>query len=300
MRSGSLIRYGESAAVEMQDKMTHPKFPLIPGIAGGLGPFANDGFEKRLLELTAERLGASGDEDFPEWVVSSMPQMPIRSKALVGRADDPGPYLLRSFCRLEKAGADFLAVACNAAHVFLPAIADEIPLSLVHVVPETVDYVLRRYPSARRVGLLATTCTCRSGIFVKAFAQRGVELVCPPDSGDASDPSNLLETLVMQAIYGPITDGKRSGGIKAGLLDEGNPSPRDLLRQAARKLVEQQAAEVVIVGCSEISLAIGPDDATVPVVSTMDVLAIAVLDLARGARSLQDLPVPDAWPKPKK
>ncbi len=284
----------------MSDNLSHPKFPLIPGIAGGLGPFAHVGFEKRLLELTAERLGASGDEDFPEWVVSSVPQMPVRSEALVGRAADPGPYLLRSFRRLEQAGADFLAVTCNTAHAFLPSIAKDIPLPLVHIVLETADFVLSAHPSVKRVGLLATTGTCRSGIFGKAFAQRGVELVYPPDKGDASDPSNLLETLVMQAIYGPFKDGKRSGGIKAGLLDEGNPSPGDLLREAANWLVEQQAVEVVIVGCSEISLAIGPDDATVPVVDTMDVLALAVLDLARGARSLKDLPAPDAWPMPVK
>ena len=300
MRSRSLVRYGGSASAEMQDKMTHPKFPLIPGIVGGLGPFAHIGFEKRLLELTAERLGASGDEDFPEWVVSSVPQMPARSEALFGRAADPGPYLLRTFRRLKKAGADFLAVTCNTSHAFLPAIAADIPLPLVHVVPETVDDMLSRCPSARRVGMLATTGTCRFGLFGQALASRGVELVYPTDTEDVSDPSNLQESLVMQAVYGPITDGKRSGGIKAGLLDEGDPSPRTLLRQSVRKLVEQQGAEVIIVGCSEISLAIGPDDASVPVVDTMDVLALAVLDLARGARSLRDLPAPDAWPRPKK
>ncbi len=300
MRSGSLIRYGESVAAEMQDKMSHPKFPLIPGIVGGLGPFAHVGFEKRLLELAAERFGADGDADFPEWIVSCVPQVPARSETRFAGAADPGPYLLRSFLRLEKAGADFLAVACNAAHAFLPAIADEIPLPLVHVVPETVDYVLRRYPSVRRVGLLATTCTCRSGLFGQAFASRDVELVYPTDTEDDFDPSNLLERLVMRAVYGPAVGAKRSGGIKAGLLDEGNPLPGDLLREAANWLVEQQAAEVVIVGCSEISLAIGPDDVPVPVVDTMDVLALAVLDLARGERPLKDLPAPDTWPKPKK
>ena len=284
----------------MGDDLSHPKFPLIPGIAGGLGPFAHVGFEKRLLELSAERFGANGDADFPEWIVSSVPQVPVRSEALLGKASDPKPFLLRSFRRLERAGADFLCVTCNTAHAFLPAIADEIPLRLVHVVTETVDYVLQHYPSVKRVGLLATTGVCRFGLFNQIFAGRGVELVYPPDSEDESDPSNLMEKLVMQAIYGPYVDGKRSGGLKCGLLDVGDPSPRELLREAARGLVEQQEAEVVIVACSEISLAIGPDDASVPVVDTMDVLASAVLDLARGERSLQDLPGPDAWPDPKR
>ncbi|MDY7010816.1 MAG: amino acid racemase [Planctomycetota bacterium] len=284
----------------MSEDLSHPKFPLIPGIAGGLGPFAHVGFEKRMLELSADRFGAVCDDDFPEWIVSCVPQVPVRSEALLGKAPSPEPYLIRSFRRLEKAGADFLAVTCNTAHAFLPAIAADISLPLVHVVTETVDYVLSHYPSVRRAGLLGTTGTCRFGLFGQVFAGRGVELVYPPDSEDDSDPSNLQERLVMQAIFGPYENGKRTGGIKAGLLDEGNPSPRDLLREAASCLVEQQGAEVVILACSEISLALGPDDATVPVVDTMDVLALAMLDLAHGDRSLKDLPTPDAWPKPKK
>ncbi len=284
----------------MSDGLGHPKFPLIPGIVGGLGPFAHIGFERRLLELAAERFGAIGDSDFPEWVVSSAPHTPVRTGSLLAGAPDPAPYLLRSLKRLHRAEADFAAIPCNTAHAFLPAIAADIPLPLVHVVAETVDYVLSHHPSAGRVGLLATTGTCRFDLFGQVFASHGVELVYPTDSEDESDPSNLQEKLVMRAVYGSRKDGKRSGGIKAGLLDEGDPSPRDLLREAAKGLIEQQGAEVVILACSEISLALGPNDATVPVVDTMDVLALAALDLARGKRSLQDLPSPDAWPKPKK
>ena len=282
----------------MNDDLSHPKFPVLPGIVGGLGPFAHVGFEKRLLELTAERFGADGDADFPEWIVSCVPQAPVRSEALLGNAPDPRPSLLRSFRRLEKAGADFLAVTCNTAHAFLPAIAADIPLPLVHVVAETVDYVLSHYPSVKRIGLLATTGTCRFGLFGQVFADKAVELVYPTDGEDPSDPANLQERLVMQAVYGPFKDGKRSGGIKAGLMDEGNPSPRDLLREAANWLVEQQGAEVVVVACSEVSLVIGPGDVPVPLVDTMDVLAMAVLDLAAGKRSLDDLPTPDTWPRP--
>jgi len=274
----------------------HPRFPLVPGIAGGLGPHAHIWLEKRLLELAGQRFGATGDGDFPDWVVSSAPQTPDRTEALLAGGPDPAPFLLASLNRLKDAGADFAAIACNTAHAFLPRLteAGPLPLPVVHVVVETVDFVRRVHPGVRRIGLLATTGTCRSAIFAAAFAECGIDLACPDDA---------TQEQVMTAIYGPLPGGgkaRRAGGIKAGLIDQPDAtgrSPRTVLQQAASWLVQRRQVEAVVVACSEISLAVRPGDAPVPVVDTMDVLAEAVLDLASGQRELSSLPGPNKWPR---
>ncbi len=89
------------------------------GIVGGLGPFAHLDFERKLLEAARELTGATADQDFPEWVLSSIPQTPDRTEAFLGHAEDPSPVLLRSLERVRRAGADFAVVACNTAHLFL-------------------------------------------------------------------------------------------------------------------------------------------------------------------------------------
>ena len=76
----------------------------VIGIAGGMGPHAHLEFERRLL-AAIER--PSSDQDYPEWVVSSVPDTPDRTVALLEGGPSPIPSLLRSFERLAASGADF-------------------------------------------------------------------------------------------------------------------------------------------------------------------------------------------------
>lgn len=100
------------------------------GIVGGLGPFAHIDFERKLLAAASTLIGARRDQDFPQWVLSSIPQTPDRTEAYFGEAEDPTPVLLRSLERLRRAGADFAVVACNTAHLFLERLREESPLAL--------------------------------------------------------------------------------------------------------------------------------------------------------------------------
>ena len=79
----------------------------IIGIAGGMGPFAHLDFERKLLESARELMGASRDQDYPEWVVSSVPATPDRTLAFIGEGEDPLPYLERSLLRLQGVAETF-------------------------------------------------------------------------------------------------------------------------------------------------------------------------------------------------
>lgn len=267
----------------MSDLTSHPRFPRVAGIVGGLGPFAHLHLERRLLELARRRFAADADADFPDWVVSSMPQTPDRTEALTAGGPDPTPFLLRSLARVAGGGAHFAAIACNTMHAFLPRLADGLPLPVVHAVLETRDHLRRHHPDVRRVGLLATAGTVRSGLFPAAFGLTDINVLAP----NVDDQRRL----VTEAIYGPP-----DGGIKGGALDAANPRPRELLLQAAGQLIEQHEVGAILVACSEISLAVADGDLPVPVVDTMEVLAEVTLELAAGTRSLDSLHAVSDWP----
>ena len=247
------------------------------GIVGGLGPFAHIDFERKLLDAASELTSARRDQDFPQWVLSSIPQTPDRTEAFFGQADDPTPALRQSLERLKSAGADFAVVACNTAHLFLKQLRGQSPLPILSLIEATVDEASRIAPGGS-VGLLATTGTLRSGLYHEPLTERGLRAMSPLD---LEDGEALQLRCVMEPIYGPWVDGRhQGGGIKT---DGGSPRARKLLEEAARRLVEDAAGDVLVAGCTEIPLALeGPEAAGRPLLDAARLLAAAAVRRAYG------------------
>lgn len=247
------------------------------GIVGGLGPFAHIDFERKLLDAASELIGARRDQDFPQWVLSSIPRTPDRTEAFLGEAEDPTPVLLRSLERLRRAGADFAVVACNTAHLFLNRLRNESPLPIVSLIEVTADEAARIAPGGS-VGVLATSGTLRSRLYHDPLAARGLRPVSP---FDLEGGETLQRRNVMAPIYGPWVDGRhRGGGIKS---DGGSEEARALLEQAAGWLVAEGGADVLIAGCTEIPLALeGAEVARRPLLDPAALLAGAAVRYAYG------------------
>jgi len=235
-----------------------PRQGRIIGIVGGLGPRAHIQLESHLLRSAAEILGARKDQDFPEWILSSMPQTPDRTQAVKSRAADPTPWLVRSVKRLEgcrqeqggpAAGADFAVIACVSAHMFLPAVRRQVRIPIVSMVTQTARAIAAAHPQAK-VGVLATTGTLESGIFHDELRQRDLAAV---SLLDLPDGQSLQAKLVMEPIYGPVVDGVVAGGGIKG--DDVRPEHIEALTMAGTMLVESAGAEVIVAGCTEIGLA---------------------------------------------
>jgi len=247
------------------------------GIVGGLGPFAHIDFERMLLAAASEVIGARRDQDFPQWVLSSIPRTPDRTEAYFGEAEDPTPSLSRSLERLRGAGADFAVVACNTAHLFLARLRDESPLPIISLIEVTAGEAARIAPGGS-VGLLATSGTLRSRLYHDPLEARGLRAVSP---FDLDGGETLQRRNVMEPIYGPWVDGRhRGGGIKT---DGGSARARTLLEEAAGRLVADGGAEVLVAGCTEIPLALeGEGVAGRPLLDPAALLAAAAVRYAYG------------------
>lgn len=259
------------------------------GIAGGMGPHAHIEFERRLLAAVPH---PGSDQEYPEWVVSSVPSTPDRTAALLDGGASPVPWLLRSLERLD-ASADFAVLTCLTAHAFLDEIRARIDLPILDLVETTLAEAARRFGPGARIGVLATTGALRSGLY-RRTAERisaRLELV---SLLDLPGGHGLQEELVMRPVYGPLHGGRRRpGGIKSGGdrdPETGTPH-RETLGRAVRLLAEAGAL-CVVAGCTEIPLALGrePVDGT-PLLDPLDLAAVAAVRIARG-----ELPLPRAMP----
>jgi aspartate racemase len=235
------------------------KNKLTIGILGGMGPAATVDLYKKIISYTpAER-----DQDHIRIFIDNNPQIPDRTDALNNGGADPVPFMLDSARKLENARVDFIIIPCNTAHAFVPRFANELHIPILSMVEVCVDYVLAQHSGIKKVGLLATTGTVSSNIYADEFKKHDVSVITPG--------KEFQQDKVMAAIYG-------ENGIKAG-----NTSglPHALLVEAARQL-EQEGAEVILMACTEIPLALHADDIQIPLLDPTDLLAQAAVKKALG------------------
>jgi aspartate racemase len=226
----------------------------VVGILGGMGPAATAQFYTTLIRLTP----AASDQEHLRVVMWADPTVPDRNAAAAGKGPDPTPWLLRGARILEDAGADLIAVPCNAAHAFLSEVRRAVAVRILDLVDETVRRVTTEQPDVRRVGLLATDGTLRTGLYARAFAARDIQVLTP-------DPDDQ-ERLVMGSVY----------AVKVGRT---GPDVRSEVRTAVETLVAR-GCELIVVACTELPLVLDPVGLAVPLVDTTETLALAAIEQA--------------------
>jgi aspartate racemase len=245
------------------------------GILGGMGPEATVYFFNLIVKGTA----AARDQDHIPIIIYNLPQVPERTSALLGKGPSPVPLLREGVRRLARAGADFIVIPCITAHAFLPKIKTAGRLPILSLLEEALSFSRKKIPGLKKAGLLASTGTLGSGLFHKAFAAAGVEIITPTDQEQAK---------VMEAVFG-----KR--GIKAGFT---KGRSRALILNVSRRLI-RRGAQAIIAGCTEIPLALKDEDIPVPLIEPMRIAARAAI-LTAGFEVRQSPPVSRATQKRRK
>jgi aspartate racemase len=230
--------------------------PHVIGILGGMGPEATARLFERIIALTP----AKQDQEHLPVVICNLPQIPDRTAAIQGKGESPVPLASKGLQMLVAAGADFIAIPCNSIHHFFPELQAAVSIPLLHLIEEVYRATLLQWPNIRRVGLLATDGMIQSGVYQKLFASSNCEIIVP-------DASRQKE--VMASLY----------AIKAG-----EKRFRDTLA-AGRDLLERRA-QGIILGCTELSLVRNFLSNDLPIIDSIEVLAQACVEMARGMREM--------------
>jgi aspartate racemase len=226
------------------------------GILGGMGPAATVDLFDRIVKATPARR----DQDHIPVVIVSNPAVPDRSEAILHDGDDPRPAMIAGLCQLAGMGADFAVIACNTAHYYLDDLraASEIPV--LDMIGETAQAIRRDHAQVERVGILATSGTLAVKLYQQALLSEGLSPV---------EPTEDEITLMMDAIYG-------EEGIKTEGVSE---SAHRQLCEVGQKLIER-GAQALILGCTEIPLALKDGDLPVPLIASNQILAEAAVRTA--------------------
>lgn len=221
------------------------------GIIGGMSWHSTAEYYRVIQEETAARRGGLASAPL---LLDSLDFAQVRDLQLAGDWDGAGALLADAGRRLEAAGADVLLIATNLMHKVAPAVEAAVGVPLLHI----GDAVAAACGGARRVGLLGTGWVMAERFYPDRLAQHGIEALVPAEA---------VRTAIDAAIFDELTRGVVSDAT------------RTLLRDASAALVAD-GAEAIVLACTELELAIGPQDVAVPLVDSMRAHALAAVDAA--------------------
>src|SRR6266540_3952442 len=188
--------------------------------------------------------------------IAAAPAYSSRTAAPARISAAAGQILAGAAVRLEYAGAAAIALCTNTMHRVAEVIRGRLAVPLLSMVDVVGAHAAGE--GWTRVGLLGTAFTMDSPMYPDAMAAHGIEVLTPP----AEDRG-----LVHRVIYDELCQGVIRGGS------------RQAYRRIIRDLVAR-GAQAVVLGCTEISMLVGPADAEVPLPDTTALHAAAIVDFA--------------------
>lgn len=240
------------------------KHQRVVGILGGMGPEATLWLMQRILALTP----AQDDSEHVPLLVDNNTQVPSRIKAIIeGTGEDPCPVLRGMAQRLQACGAEALAMPCNTAHFYAPAIAQSVDIPLLNMLDLTAAQAITLSRSSdaqpvRRAGLLASPAVRMTGVFDQAFAKTAIETQYPRDDQPVLD--------CIKAIKAGLNDSQTLAKLNGVIAELG-----------------ETGSDLIVVACSELSILKEEFTDALPKIDSIDVLARAVIDFSNNPVSYQ-------------
>lgn len=224
------------------------------GVIGGLGPLATAYY----MELVVKMTEAKYDREHVPMIIFNKPAVPDRTDFILGKSkDSPLDAMIAIGRSLVDLGVEHIAIPCITAHYFYKELLEKIGVPIINMLGETADYL--KANNVERVGIMATDGTICGGFFKSELESRGIEVIVPGENGQKK---------VMSIIY---------DDIKAN-----RPFNLDNFKSVEMELREK-GAQVIILGCTELSLIKRDGKTGAGFIDAMEVLAARSIELSGAA-----------------
>lgn len=226
------------------------------GLIGGMSWESTVPYYRIINETVKERLGGLHSAKL---VLYSFDFHEIEVLQHSGDWQEAGRRLAQAATSLQAAGADLLVLCTNTMHKVADAIERTVSIPLLHIADATAQEV--RQAGLKKVGLLGTRFTMEQEFYLGRLRDRHHLDVLIPDNADRGIVHRII---FEELVLGLVRDESRAEyrRIIQGLADRG--------------------AQGVILGCTEISMLVGPSDSPVPLFDTTAIHARKAAEWALG------------------
>lgn len=219
------------------------------GLIGGMSWESTVPYYRTINQVIKEQLGGLHSARV---VLYSVDFHEIEVLQRTGDWEKAGEILASAARSLEAAGAEFIVLCTNTMHTVAAVIEGAVSLPMLHIADPTAEAI--KAAGHRTVGLLGTRFTMEQPFYRERLErEHGLNVLTPGEDDRA---------IVHRIIYEELC------------LGEVNPDSRVQYQRILSRL-KARGAEAVILGCTEISLLVRPEDTDVPLVDTTAVHARA-------------------------
>jgi aspartate racemase len=181
----------------------------------------------------------------------------VEARQRAGDWDALGTQMADAARHLEAGGADLVILATNTMHRVCESIEQAIEIPFLHIADPTGSAL--RAAGIKRVALLGTRYTMEQTFYTGRLHERYALDTLAPNEADRADVHRIIYD---ELCHGVIKEESRR------------------VYQRVIEALASRGAQAVILGCTEITLLIKPEDSVLPVFDTTVLHAQAAVDWA--------------------
>ena len=212
------------------------------GIIGGIGPESTVDYYKEIISAFQAWYS---DFAYPEIIVYSVNMNELMKFVEATNWAGLSEWLLEKIVSLHRAGAEFAAIASNTPHIVFDEIKTKSPIPLLSIVEATCDKA--KEMGLKNAGLMGTKLTMEAEFYKKPFISEGISVVVPSEE----DQQFIHHKLFSEIELGVFTD-----------------ATRDELLLIAKKMVDGEGIDSLILGCTELPLILTESKYRIPFLNT--------------------------------
>ncbi len=229
------------------------------GIIGGISWVSSIEYYRLMNERVRDQLG---DLSSAKLLMYSIPFSEFAREERLAADGDWAPLeatMLDAAQRLQRAGADFIVIASNTMNSSAELIEAKLNIPVLHIADATGRTV--KAQGISKVALLGTAYTMGQAFYRDRLEGHGLEVVVPNEA----ERHDINAVIFDELCAGRFRDDSRARFV-----------------EIIERLVKEEGAQGVILGCTEIPLLIKQSDVSVPVFDTTAIHSEAAVRHALG------------------
>ena len=213
------------------------------GLIGGTGPESTIEYYRQIEYGVQAKTGR-----FPHLAIESLSVFDVLR--FCDEKDYAGltAYLLKGFQALADAGADFACLTGITPHIVFDDISEKSPIPIISIVETACERA--KMLGYGRIALLGTYPTMKGSFFQKTFRAQGIEVVTPLEFEMRYIGEKIETELELARVV---------------------PETQQRLRAISDRLVSDENAQAIVLGCTELPLILNDSLTAAPCLDVMKI-----------------------------